>query len=124
MKKVLIVDDSDMIRNQLKQIVIDQGLECIAAADGKEGLDAFEANTDVSLIITDVNMPNLSGLEMIEQIRNNDAGKETTIFVLTSGEDPDSVQKGKSMGVKAWIVKPINPETIKMGLNRFISMNK
>lgn len=121
MKKVLIVDDSDMIRNQLKQIVIDQGYECIAASDGKEGYETFEANPDVSLIITDVNMPNLSGLEMVEQIRNLEAGKTVNIFVLTSGEDPDSVQKGKSMGVKAWIVKPINPETIKMGLNRFLN---
>lgn len=120
MKKVLVVDDSDMIRNQLKQIVTDQGHECVTAVDGKEGLKTFEENTDVSLIITDINMPNLSGLEMIEQIRMIEAGKDKIIFVLTSGEDPDSIAKGKEMGIKAWIVKPINPDTIKMGLNRFL----
>ena len=107
--KILIVDDSMMIRMTVKRTLVSVDFEVVEAKDGAEGLAKAEAGS-FDLILTDLNMPNMDGLTMIQNIRQLPAYAETPIVMLTteSGEDKKSV--GHESGVSAWLVKPFEPD--------------
>jgi two-component system chemotaxis response regulator CheY len=103
---VLIVDDSSTVRLQTRQLIEEiGGLAVIEAANGAEGLEAAR-NNSFDLIIADVNMPVMSGLEMIERVRALPGYASTPIFVLTTEASGDTIRQGKAAGATAWLVKP------------------
>jgi two-component system chemotaxis response regulator CheY len=67
---------------------------------------------DIDLIITDFNMPNMDGLTMIESIRNDMRNTEVKIIVLTTEDCADLKERGRSLGITGWVVKPITPEVV------------
>jgi len=107
--KILIVDDSMMIRMTVKRTLLSVDFGVVEAKDGAEGLAKAEAES-FDLILTDLNMPNMDGLTMIQNIRQLPAYVETPIVMLTteSGEDKKSI--GHESGVSAWLVKPFEPD--------------
>jgi len=107
--KILIVDDSMMIRMTVKRTLLSVDFGVVEAKDGAEGLAKAEADS-FDLILTDLNMPNMDGLTMIQNIRQLPAYAETPIVMLTteSGEDKKSI--GHESGVSAWLVKPFEPD--------------
>ncbi len=109
-KKILIVDDSSMMRLVVKKAAKKEGYEVIEASNGQEGLDVLEKE-DVNLILSDINMPVMDGLEMVKRIKENDALKYIPIVMLTTERSEDLKQKGRELGVKAWMVKPFNEAT-------------
>lgn len=118
--KILIVDDSDIIRNQLKQTLVDAGYEVVEGVDGVEGLNkATEDQMD--LIITDFNMPNMDGLDMSIAIKKLPQYKETNIIMLTTESSTELKKKGKDAGVRAWVLKPINEAMIVKTLGKLLS---
>ena len=120
MSKILIVDDSEIVRNQIVAAITSAGYEIVTAVDGRDGVNQFNANPDVNLVISDINMPNLSGLEMIEEIRKHEKGKDVLIFVLTTEASPELKTRGKDLGVKGWIVKPFNPANLLAGVKKML----
>jgi len=112
--RILIVEDSTMVRITVKRTLASVDFEVAEAKDGQIGLDMALASSDrpYDLILTDLNMPNLDGLSMIQQLRQTDAYAETPIVMLTteSGEDKKSV--GHGSGVSAWLVKPFEPDAL------------
>ncbi|MFZ2289310.1 MAG: response regulator [Halopseudomonas yangmingensis] len=112
MARVLIVDDSSLIRQEVSQFLSQQGLQTLTAADGNEGLQQLRSQRDIGLVICDVNMPGLDGLSMAEKTRN-ELGCHTPIIMLTTENCPKMKARGKAAGVRGWIVKPFNgPATI------------
>jgi two-component system, chemotaxis family, chemotaxis protein CheY len=107
MAKILIVDDSRSVRQQLRTILEDDAHIVVEATDGKEGL-RMARHLDVSLIITDVNMPHMSGIEMIREIRKTSLHENTPIFVLTTEGTPAVARAGREAGANAWVVKPFD----------------
>ena len=107
--KILIVDDSMMIRMTVKRTLLSVDFGVVEAKDGAEGLAKAEAES-FDLILTDLNMPNMDGLTMIQNIRQLPAYVEIPIVMLTteSGEDKKSI--GHESGVSAWLVKPFEPD--------------
>jgi two-component system chemotaxis response regulator CheY len=106
MKKILIVDDSTTLRQQLKADLEGAGYKVVEAEDGALGLAALKSNSDVDLILCDVNMPNMDGLTMCDKVRKEAAFATKPIFMLTTESTPEMKVKGKVLGVKVWIVKP------------------
>jgi len=112
--RILIVEDSTMVRITVKRTLSKVDFAVDEAKDGQIGLDMATASADqpYDLILTDLNMPNMDGLTMIQNIRALPAYADTPIVMLTteSGEDKKSV--GHESGVSAWLVKPFEPDAL------------
>jgi two-component system chemotaxis response regulator CheY len=106
MAHILAVDDSEPIRKMLRMVLANSGHTLELAADGIEALDIFSRNS-FNLVVTDINMPRMTGLELIRQIRYLNA--EIPILALTTESEQRIREQGKIAGVDGWIVKPFRP---------------
>lgn len=111
-KKILIVDDSKTIRQQVTFTLSKGGFEVIEAEDGQDGLSKLKSNKDIALVISDVNMPILNGLEMIEAIKADGSYTNLNMIMLTTEGSPELIERAKSAGAKGWLVKPFKPEQL------------
>ena len=107
MAKILVVDDSETVRNRLVQDLKAVGHLVIEAEDGVKGLQTLDTNQDTDIIISDVNMPEMDGITMCSKISEKEQYKNIHLFVLTTEFDQDLKAKGKAAGVKLWITKPV-----------------
>ena len=98
MKKVLICDDSEMVRNFHYYILKTAGFEVISAIDGADGLEKLWLNKDIGLVITDINMPNMDGYSMIEKIRMEDEFEDIPIIIISTEDQLKDKQKGYDAG--------------------------
>ena len=112
MPKVLIVDDSEIVRTAMRHDLEERGLSIVSAVDGINAIREMKDHPDIDLIITDFNMPNMDGLTMIESIRNDMRNTEVKIIVLTTEDCADLKERGRSLGITGWVVKPITPEVV------------
>jgi two-component system, chemotaxis family, chemotaxis protein CheY len=111
-KKVLVVDDSSTVRQQVGSALVQAGFTVIEAVDGLDGVAMIAANSDIALVICDVNMPRMNGLEMVESVRKVPISATMPIIMLTTEGDPSLVARAKLVGAKGWIVKPFKPELL------------
>lgn len=110
MLKLLVVDDSMIIRNMVKRTIESQCDLFFLANDGLEGLNQWRNNKSINVIITDINMPNMDGLTMISALRNE--GCSAVILCLTTESSVETKEAGKKAGADGWLVKPFSPETL------------
>jgi len=108
--KILIVDDSRTIRQQVSFTLTKGGYEVVEGEDGVDGIAKLKANADVAMIISDVNMPNMNGLEMVEQLKAD--GVTVPVIMLTTEGASDLIQRAKAAGAKGWLVKPFQPDQL------------
>ncbi len=118
-KTILVVDDSSSVRIVIKTALMGAGYEVIEAADGKEGI-ARLTGQKVHLIISDVNMPNMDGIEMVKAIKQMPAYKFTPICMLTTESQQSKMAEGKAAGAKAWMVKPFQPPKLLDAVSKLI----
>lgn len=118
-KKILIVDDSGLIRNLANKASLEAGYETILAEDGQAGLDALDKEK-IDLIFSDVNMPVMNGLEMVEKVREKEAYKFVPIVMLTTESKPELKDRAQELGVKAWFLKPFNKEKFLLVLSKLL----
>jgi two-component system, chemotaxis family, chemotaxis protein CheY len=111
-KKILIVDDSATIRQQVKNALAGAGFEIVEAADGIEGLEVITAHADLAAVLCDVNMPRMGGLQMLELVKAKGRLATLPVVMLTTEGQPKLVQQAKAVGAKAWIVKPFKAEQL------------
>lgn len=109
--KVLVVDDNATNRRLLEAMLDSWGMHPTTVASAREGLDAlraaFDAQTPFDLVLTDANMPETDGFELIETIKQRPELTRTTIMMLTSGDRPGDVDRCQRLGVNAYLRKPI-----------------
>ena len=120
MKKILIVDDSSMIRLIVSKAAKKSGYDVVEAANGQEGIDNLLKHGDISLILCDVNMPVMDGLTMIKNLKEYDNFKYIPIVMLTTETDEALKTQGRNLGVKAWMVKPFNEKTFLKAMMKLI----
>jgi two-component system chemotaxis response regulator CheY len=110
-RKILVADDSASMRQMLSITLAEAGFEVLAAIDG---IDAwFKAPTFLpNMIITDLNMPNLNGIELIRNLRTHPNFKFIPIIMLTTESQEFKKQEGKAAGATGWMVKPFRPEQL------------
>ncbi|MDL1970011.1 MAG: response regulator [Candidatus Desulfofervidaceae bacterium] len=111
---ILIVDDSATMRKVILRTIRQSGYkvdEIIEAGNGKEALEKVKSNK-IDLIMTDINMPEMNGLEMIEILKSLPKTREIPILVISTEGAEDIVGKAKAMGVNGFVRKPFTPQTI------------
>ncbi len=111
-KKILIVDDSRTIRQQVSFTLVKAGFEVVEAEDGKDGLAKLSSSGPFVLVISDVNMPNMNGLEMLENIHALPEHSSLAVIMLTTEGGADLIERAKKAGAKGWLVKPFKPEQL------------
>ncbi len=114
-KRILIVDDSDIIRQQLRLCLEPAGYEVIERNSGEAGLDKARQGA-FDLVLSDVNMPGIGGLEMVTRLRQLPGHQKTPVFMLTTESSREMAQKGKEVGATVWIVKPFKPDVLLKGV--------
>ncbi len=118
-KKALIADDSPTTRKFIGLTLKSLGFDVLLAEDGMEALEMLPREK-FSLIITDLNMPNMDGLEFIRQVRANDFLKEVPVIVLSSINDAGIKTACLEAGASSFLVKPFNPAKIKYEVSKVI----
>ena len=111
-KKVIVIDDSRTARQQVASTLVGAGFQVVEAVDGHDGLAKIASHRDASLVICDVNMPNMNGLEVLAKIHETEPDLQTPIIMLTTEAQPELLQQAKRAGAKGWIVKPFRPEML------------
>jgi len=109
-KAILTVDDSASVRQVVSFALRDAGYDTVAAIDGCDALTKLSGN--IHLVITDLNMPNMDGIELIKRIRAGATNKYVPIVVLTTESQPAKKQEAKAAGATGWIIKPFRPEQL------------
>lgn len=105
-KQILIVDDSESVREAIAISLETAGMSVNRAADGQEGLNFLNGKSDVDLVITDLNMPNMDGITLVEEIRKHPVYKFTPVLILTTESQHIKRQEAKKAGATGWLVKP------------------
>lgn len=106
MKQILLVDDSASVRQQVRLALTEAGYEVIEANDGLDGLAKLAASPEIGLVISDINMPYMNGLEMVEKLKSDARNAALPVLMLTSEGEPALIERAKKAGVRAWIIKP------------------
>jgi two-component system chemotaxis response regulator CheY len=112
MAKILVVDDSSTVREEVAGFLKKNGLDVATAVDGKDGLSKVKADPGIKLVVCDVNMPNMDGLTMVEKVRGELGNKTVNVIMLTTESSPAMKERGKAAGVKGWIVKPFKGDAV------------
>lgn len=109
-KTIMTVDDSASVRQMVSFTLKKEGFTVVEAADGRDAVSKLSGPID--MVITDLNMPNMDGIELIKAIRANPSYKFVPIVMLTTESQASKKQEGKSAGATGWIVKPFKPEQL------------
>ncbi len=118
---VLIVEDLKVMRRVIANILKDLGINDISEAeDGIDALSLLQDNNDFDLIITDWLMPNMDGLELVEDIKNDDRLKNIPILMITSVDDKINVVKALRAGIKDYIAKPFKPDLLQAKISNML----
>ena len=121
MAKILIVEDSDSVRISLKNILTPDGHEVIEAANGLEALQRLEETQGFDVILCDINMPEMNGMEFIKEQCNHETYCDIPTVMCTTESHPRLTQEAKQTGVvRAWLMKPFKPEILKATVDRII----
>ncbi len=119
-KVILIVDDSATVRKFVSVSLSMQGFKVVAACDGMDALEKLPREK-VDLVITDLNMPNMDGFELIRALRENPAFNELPVIILSSLGDNVSRETGARLGVNSYVVKPFSLEKIQYEVSKYLS---
>ena len=110
--KILVVDDDELNRKILLDILQDANYEVITAHDGKDGLNALEANPDVQVVLLDRMMPEMDGMGFLKAIGQQPQWKNLKIIMQTAANQPKDVIEGNAAGVYYYLTKPFDEEIV------------
>lgn len=118
-KTIMIVDDSDTMRNVVAGVLKGAGYDVIEGKDGKDALSKLTGQK-VHLMISDVNMPVMDGFEFVSEVKKLPAYKFTPVIMLTTEMAESKKDKGRAVGAKAWVVKPFQPDQLLAAVGKLI----
>ncbi len=124
MAKILIVDDSATMRKIIVHVLRKAELEVdeiVEACNGIEGIAALDRSPDVELIISDVNMPEMNGLEFVKKVRETRTKEALPVVMITTEGGEAVVRQALSNGANGCVTKPFTPETIRSALGAFLN---
>lgn len=107
-KTIMTADDSASMRQMISFTLKQAGYDVVEAEDGKDALTKAK-DTHIDMLVTDLNMPNMNGLELINEIRAIPKFKFIPIIMLTTESDAEKKKQGKQAGATGWLVKPFQP---------------
>jgi len=123
--KVLVVDDSSTMRRIIVNTLARLGYkDVVQGADGVEAWEAMQKNPDIGVVITDWNMPNMNGLELVKKIRAEEKYADIPIIMVTTEGGKAEVITALKAGVNNYIVKPFTPQVLKEKLQAVLGINE
>ena len=123
---VLIVDDSNSMRAVIKKIITISGFQmdkCLEAGNGRQAMEVLADNW-VDVIVSDINMPEVNGLEFLDQLSKNEMLKEIPVIMITTEGSEERMKEAFSRGAKGFIKKPFLPDEIKKVLYQVIGVGQ
>lgn len=120
MKEVLLVDDSQTILMSMGDILKKIGLSVKTATNGKEALRILQSGMNPAAIITDYNMPQMNGIELIKEARKMPNLRFTPMLMLTTESQSETREAGKKAGATAWLVKPVGVQDLTQVIKKVI----
>ncbi len=121
MKKVLVVDDSRLVRHQVSLALRQAGIQITEAVDGVEGFAKVESEPDIGMVLCDVNMPNMGGLELLEKVKSSGTPAASLPFVmLTSESQQPLIDRARKAGAKGWVIKPFRAELLVAAVRKLL----
>ena len=118
-KRILIVDGSEQVRKVLTETLNEAGFDVVEARNGAEALAEID-DRPADMVISDIDMPGVNGVELIQQIRSRKENRFVPIIMLTFKDDSQLQEQGKAAGASGWLVKPFKPEHV-LSVVRLIS---
>lgn len=118
-KTILIVDDSDSIREVVRFTLENEGYNVLVGVDGKDALKHLDGKT-IDLVITDLHMPEMDGIELIKHIRTMPEYERIPILFLTTESQTSKKMEAKDAGATGWIIKPFVPAKLISAINKVI----
>lgn len=120
-KTILIADDSSSMRAMLVAIVETLGnYRTVEASSGFEALRLLPRD-HIDLILTDINMPDINGLELISYLRSNPNYKNIPVFIISTEGSAKDIEKGKQLGADEYLVKPFSPAILQQLINQYLN---
>ncbi len=121
-KKVLVVDDSATMRSLLVSTLEEiDGIETVQASNGFEALKALPMQS-FDLVLTDINMPEINGLEIVHFIKNNQTYRNIPLVIISTERGQADIQKGLALGAQKYITKPFDPEQVKKTVKELLNL--
>ena len=120
-KKILVADDSEIVRDLLARTLRNNGYEVRECSDGEQVWNLMEqGGYQPDLCLFDINMPKCDGIELVTRLRSVDRFKNLAILMVTAQSTPHVKEKAKLLGIRAWILKPVVPEVVLSALQRIL----
>lgn len=120
-KKVLVVEDSSTMRSLIVTTVEDLlGFETVEVKNGIEALKVLPTQT-FDLIITDINMPNINGLEVVKFVKENPRYKAIPMIIVSTEQGEKEIQKGLALGASEYVTKPFHPDNLKKVIQKVLT---
>jgi two-component system, chemotaxis family, chemotaxis protein CheY len=121
-RTILVVDDSPTVVKFVSFSLRNSGFNVVTACDGMDAIEKMShLSEDVSLVITDLNMPNLDGYSLIGTLRQNERYRQTPIIILSSEDGVDDRERGLTVGASAYLVKPFKSSLLLDEVGKFLS---
>lgn len=121
-KRVLVVDDSASMRSLLVSTLVEiDGIEAVEACNGFEALKALPMQP-FDLIMTDINMPEINGLEIVHFIKSNQTYQQIPLIIISTERGQTDIQKGLALGAQKYITKPFDPEQVKKTVKELLDL--
>jgi two-component system chemotaxis response regulator CheY len=119
-KKIIVIDDSQTIREQVATTLRKAGFDIVEAVDGVDGAEAIERTPDAALAICDVNMPKKNGLELLESLKGSGRASLPVLMLTTEGQ-PQLIERARKAGAKGWLVKPFKADLLLAAVKKLTS---
>lgn len=116
-KTVLVVDDSASLRLVVKMALSGVGYQVLEACDGRSALSLLDGRS-VNMVVCDVNMPVMNGIEFVREAKKLSAYKFMPILMLTTESQEARKEEGRAAGARAWMVKPFSPTQLVSAVNK------
>jgi CheY-like chemotaxis protein len=120
MAKILIADDSETLRTQLKNDLQENNHEVIEAENGLEAINHLKEHHDIQVCILDINMPEATGIDVLKTMRGENLNPKALVFMLTTDSSAELKAVAKELNVKAWITKPYQKAALMGALERLL----
>ncbi len=118
--KILMADDEEEIRNLMAEVLTNAGFRIVHASNGEEAVQQVMAHPDIRLIVTDLKMPKLNGLQFVKTLRRMRLAESAKIIVMTAYSQPALIAEGKKLSIDAWLVKPVRQDALVEAARRLL----
>lgn len=104
-EKIILIEDDLFLNSLYKDVLINAGYIVVFAKDGEEGLNAVKSNTDASLILLDLMLPKLNGIDVLKELKKDPDTKSLSVIVLTNLNEDATIQDALKLGANAYLIK-------------------